>query len=77
VLEVTTLRKVTRAVAEAMSPFQYPAQVAQVLTWPRQASDEGGSRRVVLSVGRSRRCDAADSRCAEVQRSRGGDAVGV
>jgi hypothetical protein len=52
VLEVTTLRKVTRAVAEAMSPFRHPAQAAQVRTWLRQASDEGGPRRVVLSAGR-------------------------
>jgi hypothetical protein len=49
---VTTLRKVTAAVAEAMSPFRHLAQVEQVLTWLQQAAATGGPRRIVLSVGR-------------------------
>ena len=49
---VPTLRKVTRAMADAMSPFRHQAQVEQVLTWLQQASDEGGPRRIVLSAGR-------------------------
>jgi hypothetical protein len=47
-----TLRKVTAAVAEAMSPFRHAAQREQVLNWLRQAAAEGGPRRIVLSVGR-------------------------
>jgi hypothetical protein len=47
-----TLRKVTAAVAEAMSPFRHQAQVEQVLAWLRQAAEEGGPRRIVLSAGR-------------------------
>jgi hypothetical protein len=49
---VPTLRKVTRTMAEAMSPFRQQALVEQVLTWLQQASDEGGPRRIVLSAGR-------------------------
>ena len=49
---VPTLRKVTQAVAEAMSPFRHQAQVDQVLEWLQQASDDTGPRRVVLSAGR-------------------------
>ncbi|MGZ0174668.1 MAG: hypothetical protein ACKVHE_34630 [Planctomycetales bacterium] len=49
---VTTLRKVTRAMTEAMSPFRHQAQVEQVLTWLQQASDADGPRRIVLSAGR-------------------------
>jgi len=47
-----TLRKVTAAVAEAMSPFQHAAAVAQLLAWLAAAVAEGGPRRIVLSVGR-------------------------
>lgn len=47
-----TLRKVTAAVAEAMSPFCHEAQVAQVLGWLKQAALQHGCRRIVLSVGR-------------------------
>jgi hypothetical protein len=47
-----TLRKVTSAVAEAMSPFRHQVQVAQVLAWLQQAAGESGPRRIVLSVGR-------------------------
>jgi len=47
-----TLRKVTTAVAEAMSPFRHQAQVAQVLGWLQQAMEKGGPRRIVLSAGR-------------------------
>jgi hypothetical protein len=47
-----TLRKVTAAVAEAMSPFRHQAQVEQVLAWLRQAAEKGGPRRIVLSAGR-------------------------
>jgi hypothetical protein len=47
-----TLRKVTARVAEAMSPFQHEAAVAQLQTWLTAAVAEGGPRRIVLSVGR-------------------------
>jgi len=47
-----TLRKVTAAMAEAMSPFRHAAQVEQVLGWLRQAAEESGPRRIVLSAGR-------------------------
>lgn len=47
-----TLRKVTSAVAEAMSPFRHAAQLEQLLQWLRHAAAEGGPRRMVLSVGR-------------------------
>lgn len=47
-----TLRKVTAAMAKAMSPFRHAAQREQVLRWLRQATAEGGPRRMVLSVGR-------------------------
>ena len=47
-----TLRKVTTAVAEAMSPLRHAAQLAQLLRWLREAAAEDGPRRIVLSVGR-------------------------
>ena len=47
-----TLRKVTAGVAQAMSPFQHAAQVAQVLAWLKEAADASGPRRIALSVGR-------------------------
>ncbi len=47
-----TLRKVTASMADAMSPFQHAASVAQLLAWLEEAKAEGGPRRIVLSVGR-------------------------
>ncbi len=47
-----TLRKVTAAMAEAMSPFRHSAQVEQVLGWLTQAAAEEGPRRIVLAAGR-------------------------
>ena len=49
---VVTLRKVTAAMAEAMTPFRHAAQVEQLLAWLKAAVAEGGPRRIVLSVGR-------------------------
>lgn len=49
---VKTLRNVTAAVADAMTPFRHQAQVDCVLAWLRQAACGGGPRKVVLSVGR-------------------------
>lgn len=49
---VRTLRKVTEAVAEAMSEHRHEAQVHQVLDWLRKAAAGKGPHRFVLSVGR-------------------------
>lgn len=47
-----TLRKVTAGLAEAMAPFRHQAQVNQVLAWLTQAAQQGGPRKILLSVGR-------------------------
>jgi hypothetical protein len=47
-----TLRKVTAAVAEAMSPHRHAAQVQKLLGWLAQAEASSGPRRPVLSAGR-------------------------
>lgn len=47
-----TLRKVTAAMAEAMSPFAHAARLEQVLQWLAQAAAKAGPRRIVLAVGR-------------------------
>ena len=49
---VQTLRKVTAATAEMMTPHRHAAQLTQVLTWLRQADTGSGPRRITLAVGR-------------------------
>lgn len=49
---VETLRKVAAAMAEGLSPFRHQAHVTQVLAWLRQAADNPGPRKILLSVGR-------------------------
>ena len=49
---VRTLRKVTEALAEAMSPHRHQAQVQQIVSLLAQATDGKGPRRPTLSAGR-------------------------
>lgn len=49
---VGTLRKLQQAMAEALTDFRHPAQVAQVLSWLAAAAAAGGPRRIALSLGR-------------------------
>lgn len=47
-----TLRKVTAAMAEGMSPLVHAARVERVLEWLAKAAAESGPRRIMLAVGR-------------------------
>jgi hypothetical protein len=47
-----TLRKVTASLSAALAPSRHKAQVQQVLTWLKTASDSSGSHKPVLSAGR-------------------------
>ena len=49
---VGTLRKVTHAMAEMLSPHRQEAQVQQVLGWLSKAAASIGPRRFTISVGR-------------------------
>ena len=48
----TTLRKLTKHLAEGMSPHREKAQVRRVLEWLKQAEASRGRHRPVLAVGR-------------------------
>jgi hypothetical protein len=47
-----TLRRVTKAMAEGIAPFQHEACVERLLGWLKQAADSRGPVRFTLSVGR-------------------------
>ena len=47
-----TLRKVTAAMAEGMSPLVHAARVERVLQWLAEAAAKSGPRRIMLAVGR-------------------------
>lgn len=49
---VQTLRKVTRAVAEMIAPFQHAANVELLLKWLKEAAASAGRGRYTLAVGR-------------------------
>ena len=49
---VATLRAVTAATSEGMTPHLHAAQVARVLAWLAQADASRGSRKPVLAAGR-------------------------
>ena len=49
---VRTLRKLTQAMAANLGEHRHAAQVQQLLSWLKQATDATGPRRVTLSVGR-------------------------
>lgn len=49
---VTTLRRVTKATAETIAPFQHAACVEKLLGWLKQAAESSGPVRFTLSVGR-------------------------
>jgi len=48
----STLRRVTKAMAEGIAPFQHDASVERLLGWLKQAADSCGPVRFTLSVGR-------------------------
>ena len=49
---VGTLRKLTKTMADNLSPHRHQAQVEQLLSWVAAASAKPGPRQVTLSVGR-------------------------
>ena len=51
-LSVAALRAVIATTGEGMAPHLHAAQVAQVLTWLKQADASRGSRKPVLAAGR-------------------------
>lgn len=49
---VRRLRDVVAAVAEGVSEHRHQAQVAQLLSWMKEAAEGGGPRKFILAVGR-------------------------
>ena len=47
-----TLRRVTKAMAQGIAPFQHAARVQMLLGWLKQATQGGGPVRPTLAVGR-------------------------